>query len=154
VGQARFVIDTNEIEACNGRWRFVLDHAWFHDTFQDCELDPGPQDGNVTVEVTRTGRDCLVRGRLDLACFAPCARCLQPAPVTLDLELAVLYVVGAPADRDDGGGEDEDRGDVESYDGRTIELDGYLRDTVLLEIPMYPRCESDCRLPVEGGGNS
>jgi uncharacterized protein len=37
-----------------------------------------------------------------------------------------------------------DEADVDTYDGETVVLDGFVREAVLLEVPNFPLCSDDC----------
>jgi uncharacterized protein len=147
------VIDLHDVPAHEGTWTFVLPRAWAAGAFQDCEVEPTDEDGRVEVEVTQTGKDFLVRGKVRVVVAATCVRCLKPTPVVIDAPIAVLFVPGvkaAPAAAplgDEDETEPDEGPDVEHFQGQQLVLDTYVRDTILLEVPMSPRCTVDCRLP-------
>jgi uncharacterized metal-binding protein YceD (DUF177 family) len=91
---------------------------------------------------------------------ATCVRCLRRMAIAIDAPISVLYVTGpivetarSEEDEDDEPAPDEGP-DVEHLQGNKLILDSYVRDTILLEVPMNPRCQVDCRLPERPHGDS
>ena len=155
----RFVIDLNEVPEHEGAWSFALSRDWAVAAFEGSEVAAGVGDGRLEVQVTQAGKDYLVQGRLHIGFEATCARCLGPIPVEIDSPIAALFVPGPLAVREptkptDEEPEPDDGPDVEHYQGQRLVLDAYVRDTILLEVPMNPRCAVDCRLPERPHGES
>jgi len=147
------VIDLHDVALHEGTWSFTLPRDWSANAFKDCDVEPTDEDGSVEVEVTPSGKDYLVRGTVRIVVAATCVRCLKPTPVVIDAPIAVLFVPGAKAEPVPAGSEDDDETghdegpDVEHFQGQQLLLDAYVRDTILLEVPMNPKCTVDCRLP-------
>lgn len=137
-----------------------------------------PTSGHVDLSIDRTGRNVIVRGRIDVTVTVPCARTLDPAIYRLVPDVFLLLEPshrpsnktargsrsgsshGDPirpekktgpkkAGRGDSGGDsrsgwdadpvlsDEDAA-ADTYSGDDIILDDFLREFVLLEVPMVP----------------
>jgi uncharacterized protein len=153
--QEQFVIDLHEVPERESRCTFAIAPAWCREAFAECDVAPTEEAGVLSVDVMRTGPEVLVRGTVRLTLATTCVRCLKPTPVTIDTSFAALYVPGAVPERDDDEEASPDEGpDVESYEGSRIVLDPYVRDTVLLEVPMNPKCQVDCRAPGRANGAS
>jgi uncharacterized protein len=83
----------------------------------------------------------LVRGAVGVDLELPCARCLDPRPLHLDVEVAELFV--DPAKRED---DDEDDPGYELVDAATaIVLDTMVRDALLVELPVRVLCDDACQ---------
>lgn len=144
----------------------------------DSALGAEPAAGRLELNVDKTGRSVIVRGRIDVTVNVPCARTLDPAIYRLTPEVFLLLEPahhghrsdgrrsekGARADkgsdkgdapkatkkaRGDGGGESRSGWDADpvmsdedaasdTYSGDDIILDDFLREFVLLEVPMVP----------------
>jgi len=159
----RFVIDVHDVPTHEGSWVFPIPQEWGRGAFEGCDLEALEEPGVLEVRVTRTGEGYLVEGRVRLTVAATCVRCLQPVPVEIDAPIAALFLPG-PAAEPTGAGDDEEEGDeeprpddgpdVEYFQNHRLVLDSYVRDTVLLEMPMNPRCAVECRLPGRPRGAS
>jgi uncharacterized protein len=157
----RFVIDVGDVPQHEGTWVFPVPREWCADALRDADAQPADEEGRLEVEVTHAGSDFLVRGSVQVRLDATCVRCLRPTPIAIDAPISVLYVAGpiveaarTEEDEDDEPAPDEGP-DVEHYQGTKLILDPYVRDTILLEIPMNPKCQVvDCRLPERPHGDS
>lgn len=160
----RFVIELHDVPTHEGSWVFPIPREWGQRAFEKCEVEALDEPGELAVEVTKAGEGYLVQGRVRLTVAATCVRCLQPVPIEVDAPVSALYVPGATAERPatagrkDDSDEDEpvpdDGPDVEHFQDHRLVLDSYVRDTILLEVPMNPRCAVECRLPERPSGAS
>ena len=111
--------------------------------------------GDVDVWITPAGgENFFVKGRVRATVDGACGRCLGPAKVPVDAEVAILLVPRAQSGRavkgkkhKDSDGEfefDAGEADVETYDGETVVLDDLVREAILLELPISPLCSEDC----------
>jgi uncharacterized protein len=98
----------------------------------------------------------------------PCARCLEPAAVDVDTEVALLLRPEAPAHaapktpktKPKPGGPSttqpkpskaepeyeftSEEADHDTFDGETVVLDPFVREAILLEAPNFPLCSEAC----------
>jgi uncharacterized protein len=109
--------------------------------------DPwGPAEGAVRGDVAMdlhldaVVEGILVRGTVGVDLELPCARCLEPQPVHLDVEVAELFV--DPAKRED---DDEDPGYELVDDSTAIVLDTMVRDALLVDLPVRVLCDDACQ---------
>jgi uncharacterized protein len=81
----------------------------------------------------------IVEGRMDGNVRMTCGRCLEDfiAPVTVGF--AVIY-----KDKENVTEDDRDSG-VYEYENNEIDLYPYLRETMILELPVKPVCSDDCK---------
>ena len=82
----------------------------------------------------------LVSGQVSAAVQGECGRCLEPVGSELTVDLQELFAY--PDSVTDGtAGEDE----VSRMSGDQLDLEPVVRDTVVLGLPLSPRCREDCR---------
>ena len=106
----------------------------------------------------RTSGGVLLEGSVDLPLAAPCKRCSTEVALTVPVRF-VLNLVPAESKKErasDGQGKDEPETessgsfelgqvDLDTYHGKTIDLDPIVREQVLLALPMHAACREDCR---------
>ena len=145
-----FSIPARELDAAGKRFRFAVRAAWLRGALEDTDVAASGPDGELDLRVSKSGPDVVVRGSLAAALEVPCARCLVATRVTVREELSALAVPAAVArEASAGKGDDEaelaaDHADVISFDGETLVLDDFVRDELLLGIPMIPLCSEAC----------
>jgi uncharacterized metal-binding protein YceD (DUF177 family) len=143
---------------------FVLEGAWLTEAFAETPSVRGDTDklGEVRVHAQRNGREILVHGRAEARLITECGRCLGDVAIDVACDLAALYAPTAtPGHRggkraekplidadDDELDIDPNAPDREFYTGDHVVIDDLVRDYLLLELPMQPRCEPECALPL------
>lgn len=93
------------------------------------------------VDVTNTGGALLVTGTVEGEAKTACARCLTEFAFPVTGEIEGYFVIGdaeAPEDMDD------DEFDTLPEDN-TIDLEPLIRAALLLEFPLVPLCDDDCK---------
>lgn len=98
----------------------------------------------VTLDVDRRGDEIWIRGRVHTIALQQCSRCLVDFSQILELDFEVFcakvqnpHIEGHPALNEEDGG-------VHHHDGRTLSLDGEIREAVILGLPMRPLCKESC----------
>jgi len=128
---------------------------WLASACPDMDARPGAAGLAFTGQITPSGDDYLLRGELVGDLETPCARCLEPALVHVDVPLTVTFVpAGAEdVDPDDDGEADPD---VITFKGGELDLSDELRDELMLAIPFNPLCDEACRglCPLCGGNRN
>jgi len=126
---------------------------WLAAACPDIDARPGAAGLAFTGQITPSGDDYLLRGELVGDLETPCARCLEPALVHVDLPLTVTFV---PAGAEDVDPEEDADPDVVTFKGGEIDLSGELRDELVLAIPFNPLCDEACRglCPLCGGNRN
>jgi uncharacterized protein len=124
---------------------------WLATACPDLEARPGLGGLSLRGRFTRSGEDYLLQGHIAGVLETICARCLEPARVTVDAPIAVTFV---PADEDDEELDEDD--DVIGFAGREIDVSDEVRDEILLALPLKPLCDESCRglCPVCGGNRN
>jgi uncharacterized protein len=140
---------------------FALDQAWLDQAFQGTGVrgEASDGDGEVSVHAQRNGSEILVHGKAHACLVAQCGRCLRDVPLDVACDLAALYTPGSSSAR--AGDADEELEDInpdepdrEFYTGESVVIDELVRDYLLLELPMQPRCEEgtpECTVPGVAG---
>jgi uncharacterized protein len=115
------------------------------------------QAGKLKARFEKVGQDVLVKASMDLELEAPCKRCVEPVKVSLPVSFALDLVpeskLREPGDdegEDDGGGEKAgtfafNDADQEPFDGKRIEMDPFVREQLLLALPVAVVCREDCK---------
>ena len=126
---------------------------WLASACPDIDARPAAAGLAFTGQITPSGDDYLLRGELVGDLETPCARCLEPALVHVDLPLTVTFV---PAGAEDVDPEEDADPDVVTFKGGEIDLSGELRDELVLAIPFNPLCDEACRglCPLCGGNRN
>lgn len=117
-----------------GRWR---------------EEDPGLEFSTAaitgSVRLEKHGHDILIRGRLTGSMELTCSRCLEvyAAPVEADFDL--LLVPGPESPAAEGEELSAQDLDLDFYSGEVVDLEGILREQIILMMPLKPLCAETCR---------
>jgi len=128
--------------------------AWLTENCPDLDATVGPEGLAMRGVLEMSGDDVLLRGDLRGALEKPCARCLEPARIPVDLPLTVSFVEKSDGDADEEDSDDAD--DIVFFDGDEIDLGLEMRDEILLAMPINPLCQDDCLglCPVCGGNRN
>lgn len=168
----RFVYPIKEIENDLLEIHESLPETWLAKMLEDTDVEAVPAIlGQLDVSLTMSGKDVVVRGTVRATVSVACARCLQPALVPVEGELALLLIPAKPVDRkgkepkgepeprdgkrakrkrERGSGEDDGHlldpkeAEFDTYAEDQVVLDGFLREAILLELPIFPLCSEAC----------
>lgn len=181
-----FTVAVRDLESGHKILRSRVPAEWLRSILADTDVEPfGDKEGEISLTLSKTGVEVLVRGHLDLTVSLPCARTLDPAVYRIRPEIFLLLsqAPGGTSHRAqrarpprevrvarDGGGEkaaktaaphaapakgagkggkpkgawDEDPELLDqdaardTFSGDVIVLDDFLREFILLEVPMVP----------------
>ena len=139
-----------------------LDRAWDVSREQVDELVRADQAGyraeaaaHVRAHLDKVERRVLLRVQAAARVRAPCGRCLVPVELEVPVDFA-LTLVPAPEEEPAARGERDrprtrvagsfspDQAEEESYAGREIDLDPFVREQIALALPGYPLCREGC----------
>ncbi len=95
--------------------------------------EPAPATVSARLDVSRTASGWSLRLRFDPAVEGPCTRCLESARAALKLDLREYD--------QPGGGEELTSPYIEEG---ALDLRGWARDAVVLELPTYILCRENC----------
>jgi len=150
-----FSIPVRDLDAAGKSFSFPLRVAWMRGALEDAEVQPAGPEGSLEGRVSKSGTDVVLHGKLAAELVVPCARCLEPAHVSVKQDLTALAVLRSKM-REEARGkrgskgrqEDEEESppdaDMMAYDGETLVLDDLVRDELLLAVPMIPLCSEAC----------
>jgi uncharacterized protein len=141
-----------------------LDRAWDFSREQLDQMLAGDPAGHrasapahVTAHLDKVSRRVLLRARSRAQLGAPCGRCLAPAAVEVPVDFSLTLVPeeeGAEPAPEPAGDRHRHRGggsfstaeaDEETYSGKEIDLDPFVREQILLALPASPLCREGCR---------
>ena len=96
------------------------------------------------LSVDRSGEQVTVRGEIHGTARLECVRCLREFGLAVDAPVLVHADRTGTSRR--GEQEQLERDDyMRFHDGRQLDLSGDVREALLLEIPVHPRCREDCK---------
>jgi uncharacterized metal-binding protein YceD (DUF177 family) len=173
VSEREFVVKLADLEQGPKQVSWQLSNAWLATTLQGTDASPH-EAGTAEVELTKNGNDVVVRGRAHVVVTMPCSRTLEPMQVTLEPEIFLMLTrASEPAQTPHRGrphqpeppkthnprqsrghewGDDPSLSDEEAagdlFHGEAVVLDEFLREFILLELPMNP-VRSDLHAPPE-----
>ncbi|HYP98599.1 MAG TPA: DUF177 domain-containing protein [Polyangiaceae bacterium] len=103
--KALFVVPVADVERGPRTVSFTLDEAWLREVFEGTEATPR-RPGSATVELSKSGRDIMVRGRAEAAVSMPCVVTLDPLEIDLNPEI-FLMLAPAPSEPTAKGGKSD-----------------------------------------------
>ena len=164
---SQFAVSANDIDISGISLDTALPIDWMNSALADADVT-GRAPGHLSARLSRTGNEIVVRGRVKAPVATPCARCLAPAALDIDAELSLLLRPAPKADAHGHGHRRDDatrngaaksgaakvkepeyeftaeEADVDTYDGETVELEPFIREAILLEMPNFPLCSEAC----------
>ncbi len=106
---------------------------------QTAEID---SDIRFQLDLARITTEVVVTGKVEFVMVSQCSLCLVDVSFPIDLSVKLIL---SPARGEDEkelvGGET----DYETYDGKTIDLNDYLREQINLSIPYKVICRDHCK---------
>lgn len=141
---AQFEIKLTELDNGGKDYDLPLPTAWLDANLgvEGVKADPETQ-GRLKFYASLSGSDIIIHGRIKARVIAECARCLSDAPIAVDTDLTGLFSKRSAATVEELELTPEDLNRV-VYVGDSIILDEFVRDQVLLEVPMQSLCREDC----------
>jgi uncharacterized protein len=105
-----------------------------------------PEEIPFRLDVSRASSGHALRLRFEAAVEGPCFRCLDPAEISVAVDAREVDQPDATFDRDDEGpsGEGVEAGSPYVEDGSVLDLAGWARDVLILELPDRILCRPDC----------
>lgn len=146
-----FVVPVKDLERGERELVREIPLDWLEQALSGTDASVKEAPGRLEATLGKNGREVFVRGRVRAQLTMPCARTLDPVDVPIDAELMLLLSPPRQADntgkrrkRRAKGAEDAEALSKEdaardSYDGERVVLDGFVRELILLELPMVVR---------------
>ncbi len=118
------------------RDRFEIDQ-------EGCTLN---QDVRVSGTLNPVGNEVYFNGRFETGLHLACQLCLEPFDLPVSGKAAAHYVAQDSGAKEPGEVELHAGDiDVEPLSEGRVDLSRCVRDQILLEVPVVPRCRNDCR---------
>jgi uncharacterized protein len=152
-----FVVPIADLESGEKRRSWDIPLPWLEGALADTEARPRGSAGRVEATLNLNGRSVIVRGRVRASLTVPCARTLDPVDVEIDAELFLMLEPalvpatppGRPTRRRRPNAKEAPAKDTDvvlspedaakdTYDGEEIVLDPFVREFIVLELPMFP----------------
>jgi len=99
---------------------------------------------DVTGSIRRYRQSLFFTGHLDTELKTTCARCLEEAQLSVQVDFRYTLLPAPGAGKDEIELQTEDL-EIAHYDGEIIDLDPLIAEQVLLQIPMKILCRESCR---------
>jgi hypothetical protein len=165
VPKPTFVVKLADLERGAKELTAVIPEAWLKRALEETDAAP-LGDGSLELELTKNGREVMVRGSARAKITVPCVVTLEPLTFELAPDIFLLLRpapdnelkrrAGAPKQEKSGPGpaappkkkrrKDQEDPELSSeaaaedvYQGEEVVLDEFLREFIVLEIPPYPR---------------
>ena len=168
---SEFVVPVADLERGPKELTWPVPRKWLELALEGTEATPADNLGELRAELTKNGREVMVRGHVRVPLSMPCARTLEPVPVEVSSDIFLLLAQASPVDqpgrpvrrkeraatagnrrpgapvasqkqRAGGWAADpvltEDDAARDTYSGEQIVLDPFVREFILLELPMFP----------------
>lgn len=162
---AMFSVPIRDLERDDQRRRWDLTPEWVNRALDESEARSDGSVGVLELYLKKSGREVLVKGEATVNVTMPCARTLDPVPIRLVAPIMLLLTPKAPSASTPGrsrrrdaprartAADDEadeqlsaEQAARDEYDGDAVVLDAFVREHLLLELPLFP-VRSD--LPLE-----
>ena len=167
VSTPQFLVPVADLERGPKRISWQLSKAWLQRALEGSGADPRT-DGSLDLELTKNGPEVLVRGTARASLAMSCVRTLEPVDIELQAEIFLLLLQLPDAESPNrkqrqrhqpkgrkgatkkpehspkagNWGEDpvlsEEDAARDSFRGERLELDEFIREFILLELPMAP----------------
>jgi len=118
-----------------------------------------PADGEIFVDlrIEAVDQGVLATGVVSAEAIGECTRCLDPVTFEIDETFQELYHYQAdprhkPKKHLPESTEELDEDELLEMDGDFIDLDGPVRDAIILNLPVNPLCDEDCPGLCQGCG--
>lgn len=160
-----FTVSIRDLERADQRKTWELPADWLNWALAESEARSDGTPGSLELYVKKNGREVLVKGHATAGVTMPCARTLEPVAVKLEAEILLLLTPRAtpsPAatkagrkprarterwrsTQEEAAAADPSAEQLsaeqaarDEYEGETVELDSFIREHLLLELPLFP----------------
>ncbi|MBN2341287.1 MAG: DUF177 domain-containing protein [Deltaproteobacteria bacterium] len=125
-------------------FNWVLSQEWTNALLSQCEYPVEAVSGKCTLNAAPTDSGIQLTGAVRFQIKTDCNTCLNKLLLDLSAHIDTFMQPAEAADVLQEEWTPEDL-DIEYYTGNTIVLDEFIGDSILLELPMIPRCSGTCR---------
>ena len=138
----KYLINVSRMPPGGSDFEFFLEPQWLERQLEDCNIVTPPEGGHVKVNVSPVGGNYYVKGKVELKLKMTCVRCLKEAEIPLQVGFSVV-MVREGSDQIMAKSRKKDYG-VARFSGDEIMLDDEIREAILVDFPMNPRCPEEC----------
>ena len=139
-----FVVSARISEDTPREIAFEIPEPWLASVLEGTEYAPEwGTTGEFAIEGAPVAPGCYVTGAIEVHLSAECVRCLRPARIDLEVPFKVHMSPGPAAAEEESIGEDGSLG-AGHYQGEEFVLDSLVRESLILALPMNPRCPGGC----------
>ncbi len=111
-------------------------------SFDDIALK---KDVRVLLRASKLANKVLVAGKITSEAELVCSRCLNNFPYPVKINFNAEYVPYSKITGEEEHGLTKEELDVSFYQGDEINIEGLIKEHIILAVPMKPLCKSDCR---------
>jgi uncharacterized protein len=99
-----------------------------------------------SIDFTNTGRVIVARGSLHTSVKLDCSRCLEAVARSVDVTVEEQLPIASVWTAATGSEEEADEEEADPlFEDNLFDLSEYIRQAVLVQVPMQPLCRDDCR---------
>ena len=144
-GSNLFAVSLTELEKGPVPLKRSIPQEILKDRLKYCEYGLEVPTAKVDLQLERCSGGVLVRGSIDATIHTQCGTCLADTVIRVTPEVST-YMSHVNEMKDDSKKGEFTPEDLEKewFDGQTIVLDELLLDTLMLEVPMNPKCGDSC----------
>ena len=120
--------------------------GWLADKLKYCEYEVLPESARLSVRLQEMGGGVWVKGEVAAKINTYCGMCLASTSLEFTDKVNTLLLPARDMEKymhEDAELTPEDL-DKESFDGEWLILDDLISDTIMLELPMNPKCGDTC----------
>jgi uncharacterized protein len=157
-----FKVSVAEIERNDVHKEWTIPSEWLTTQLVGSEATSQGTEGELVADFSKNGREILIQAKARVDVVMPCARTMDPVPLTVEPDIFLLLTpsgASAPTPKPTGkkSKSGRTRGDQaqaeeltdtdaaqDTYEGDHIVLDDFVREHILLELPAFP-LRSDLR---------
>jgi uncharacterized protein len=141
-------VSLEELRSGPRRLSGELPLAWIAEELESCEYEAEPVDANMEITIEAVSDGVLVHGETHVGILAECGTCLASNRFDVHSVIHCYLLEEDGGDAEGSGGElTPDELEKERFAGSSVVLDGLVRDEIMLELPINPRCPGPCRGP-------
>ena len=142
-----FTIHTAKVGPSGSDFVFEVPDAWLDAELESYGSSPAGRPGEIAVKVSPISPGYYLTGTIHVHLGATCVRCLLRTALDLSVPFKVHMTPGAPEPRDDeeAAGEDGSLGTAH-YQSEELVLDSLVRESIVLALPMNPKCPEECSI--------
>ena len=142
-----FTIHTARVQPSGSEFVFEVPDAWLGPELEGCEASPAGRSGEISVSVSPISPGYYLTGTIHVHLAATCVRCLRDASLDLSIPFKVHMKPGPTQRRvdEETAQEDGSLGTVH-YQGEEMVLDSLVRESIVLALPMNPKCPQGCSI--------